>query len=147
MKFKVGDRVKGRQDSQYGRIRDKEGVVLEIRSNELLIEFDNNVGGHSGNWRVQSKYGHCWHVREADIDFIIKPIKFMDSVGDKFKGRRADVIQNGNVYKLIKTDGKVLYTYIPAKDISSIAGYSDKTEKLYIDLFEEAIEDYKSKKE
>jgi hypothetical protein len=145
--FKVGDRVIGKGDSHYDRIKGKEGIVREIRSNELMIEFDKYISGHTGNWCIQGKSGHCWHVREYDIELVVKPNLFMDSVGDKFKGRRASVIQNGNVYKLVKADGKVLYTYIPTKDISSIAGYSDKTEKLYIDLFEQSIEDYKSKKE
>lgn len=147
MEFKVGDRIVGREDSRHYNIKRKEGTIIEIRHNELLVEFDKYINGHDGNWNVHGKDGHCWHVHQEDIELVKTEITLMDYIGDKFKNRKVSVIKNGIVYKLVKNDGKVLYTYVPTKEIKRIVETKDKTERLYITLFVEAIQTFETKKE
>lgn len=57
------------------------------------------------------------------------------------------MVKNGNIYRLIKSNGDVIYTYIPFNGISKVKCTKNKTEKSYIDLFNEVITAYQENKE
>lgn len=59
--FKVGDRVKARDDliKTGGNI----GTILRFDNNLALIEYDKNVNGHNRG----GKDGHCWWEFFTDL--------------------------------------------------------------------------------
>lgn len=62
-KFQVGDRVRCiKKDYEIGGINivNELGVIREAETgaSSVLVEFDNNIGGHSGNGK--GKDNHCW---------------------------------------------------------------------------------------
>lgn len=59
--FQVGDRVRCiKKDYEIGGINivNELGVIRETGDSNVLVEFDNNIGGHSGNGK--GKDNHCW---------------------------------------------------------------------------------------
>lgn len=69
MKFKVGDRVKCVKcyDGNIEAVG-KVGTIIDISPCRYLVEFDVNVGGHSGN--ECGKSGHCWWLRDEHLDLV-----------------------------------------------------------------------------
>lgn len=150
MEFRIGDRVKILDGNGVSSLVGKEGIIRTMAGSgnyvEYGVEFDKHFAhGHNLGGRLNNRNGR--YFRESHIGEIKVINKFMECVGDKFKGRKAKVVQNGNTYKLVKTDGTVLYTYIPEKGIARIGIGKDKTEKMYIELFELSIEEFNKEKE
>ena len=127
------------------------GTIRRVQEDErrYSIEFDEKVPddvGHSLSGILENSRRLYGYNMDYNLVEPYKYHKFNNYIGDKFKGRRVRVIQNGNTFKLVTTSGTVLYTYIPAQGISKITPTKDKTEKLYVELFEQAIEEYNSGK-
>lgn len=67
-KFQVGDRVRCiKKDYEIGGINivNELGVIREAETgaSSVLVEFDNNIGGHSGNGK--GKDNHCWWIMNS----------------------------------------------------------------------------------
>lgn len=66
--FKVGDRVCCINGGANQNATDKIGTVIAEDESEsyslrnALIEFDEYIDGHDGNWEVTGKGGYCWWV-------------------------------------------------------------------------------------
>ena len=74
MKFKVGDRVIVHDEVGSKRMDGEIGVIKHITSeiDKMLIEFDNNIGGHDGYFIKSFKDEHCWWVDCCNCE-LIKP--------------------------------------------------------------------------
>lgn len=75
MKYKVGDRVMTNEHSVYfERMYNKTATIIYIDSDTVpdryLLEFDEDVDGHSGLGEFNGKDGHCWYVWENDFELI-----------------------------------------------------------------------------
>jgi len=72
MKFEIGDRVRYimyRARSTYfldGTFHGKYATVLDSHGDMLALQFDDYIGGHSGNG--MGRDGHCWNVAEYEIE-------------------------------------------------------------------------------
>ena len=136
MELKVRDRVVADRNFDGNNTKGQKGTVKKASvssqyNGNILVNFDkDNVN---------------WWMPKQSLKLIVTP--FEQYIGDKFFNKRVSVVKNGNIFKLIKTDGKVLYTYIPKQGISKIATSKNKTELMYIELFEQAIEEFNKSKE
>lgn len=78
MKFKVGDRVKYTEEAGDAEKKNEIGTLIYIKNTndvDYLIEFDNFVDGHDGNFSyIKGKCGHCWWCEEKDLE-LIEPTK------------------------------------------------------------------------
>lgn len=73
MKYKVGDRVMSNENSvYYERMFNKTATIIYIDSTyeRYLLEFDEDVNGHSGLGEFDGKDKHCWFVGENDFELI-----------------------------------------------------------------------------
>lgn len=75
--FKKGDRVEcinHPNDSIFVKnLKGLKGTVLE--TDELgwtIVEFDENIGGHSGSSSNSGKHGHCWGMGKECLKLITK---------------------------------------------------------------------------
>ena len=69
--FKKGDRVIVVQVIHDSRnVLNEIGTVLlkKNKGEQILIEFDNNIGGHSGEGAYDGKHGHCWWVNHKALE-------------------------------------------------------------------------------
>lgn len=95
-KFKIGDRVRCvKYNGVNQRPVNECGTVIHI-DDGVLVEFDKDINGHSGNGR--GKYKHCWWVNYGELEPICK-----FKVGDI-------VISNNNYYGITRKGwiGKVV---------------------------------------
>ena len=97
-KFQVGDRVRCiKRDYKIGGINivNELGVIrkAETGASSVLVEFDNNIGGHSGNGK--GKDNHCWWVMNSS-----EYLELVDNKDDKEinVGDRVKVIDTGCAY-------------------------------------------------
>ena len=77
VKFKKGDRVIFSGSVKGNYVSGKKGTVLGVPGSHppILVEFDENVGGHGGNYPkfgLSGKEGHCWFVYPEEITLIIE---------------------------------------------------------------------------
>jgi hypothetical protein len=77
-KFKVGDRVKVVPSVGRKLLRNQTGIVIRVNEDEFLIEFDNDIGGHSGN---PEYIGRCWWCFENEMVLIKKNYKNIEQYG------------------------------------------------------------------
>lgn len=73
MNYKVGDRVMTNENSvYYNRMFNKTATIVYIDTNteRYLLEFDEDVDGHSGLGVFNGKHKHCWYVQENDFELI-----------------------------------------------------------------------------
>lgn len=80
--FKKGDRVEcinHPNDSIFVKnLKGLKGTVLE--TDELgwtIVEFDENIGGHSGSSSNSGKHGHCWGMGKECLKLLSKEEKDM----------------------------------------------------------------------
>lgn len=97
-KFQVGDRVRCiKKDYEIGGINivNELGVIREAETgaSSVLVEFDNNIGGHSGDGK--GKDNHCWWVMNSSeyLELVDNKDAKEINVGDKVK-----VIDTGCAY-------------------------------------------------
>lgn len=97
-KFQVGDRVRFiKKDYKIGGINivNELGVIREAETgaSSVLVEFDNNIGGHSGNGK--GKDNHCWWVMNSSeyLELVDNKDAKEINVGDRVK-----VIDTGCAY-------------------------------------------------
>ena len=97
-KFQVGDRVRCiKKDYEISGINivNELGVIREAETgaSSVLVEFDNNIGGHSGNGK--GKDNHCWWVMNSS-----EYLELVDNKDDKEinVGDRVKVIDTGCAY-------------------------------------------------
>lgn len=97
-KFQVGDRVRCiKEDCEIRSINivNELGVIREAETgaSSVLVEFDNNIGGHSGNGK--GKDNHCWWVMNSS-----EYLELVDNKDDKEinVGDRVKVIDTGCAY-------------------------------------------------
>lgn len=97
-KFQVGDRVRCvKRDYEIGGINivNELGVIREAETgaSSVLVEFDNNIGGHSGNGK--GKDDHCWWVMNSSeyLELVDNKDAKKINVGDRVK-----VIDTGCAY-------------------------------------------------
>jgi hypothetical protein len=71
-KFYVGDRVRGIGLHDGKPINGKVGTIRLLQYSSALVEFDENIGGHTGNGRVAKPLpeGHGWFVAKSKLEFI-----------------------------------------------------------------------------
>lgn len=96
--FQVGDRVRFiKKDYEISSINivNELGVIREAETgaSSVLVEFDNNIGGHSGGGK--GKDNHCWWVMNSS--------EYLELVGNKDAkeinvGDRVKVIDTGCAY-------------------------------------------------
>lgn len=98
LEFQVGDRVRCiKKDYEIGGINivNELGVIREAETgaSSVLVEFDNNIGGHSGNGK--GKDNHCWWVMNSS-----EYLELVDNKDDKEinVGDRVKVIDTGCAY-------------------------------------------------
>lgn len=97
LEFQVGDRVRCiKKDYESGiNIVNELGVIREAETgaSSVLVEFDNNIGGHSGNGK--GKDNHCWWVMNSS-----EYLELVDNKDDKEinVGDRVKVIDTGCAY-------------------------------------------------
>lgn len=97
-KFQVGDRVRCiKKDYEIGGINivNELGVIREAETgaSSVLVEFDNNIGGHSGDGK--GKDNHCWWVMNSSeyLELVDNKDAKEINVGDRVK-----VIDTGCAY-------------------------------------------------
>lgn len=97
-KFQVGDRVRCiKRDYEIGGINivNELGVIREAETgaSSVLVEFDNNIGGHSGGGK--GKDNHCWWVMNSSeyLELVDNKDAKEINVGDRVK-----VIDTGCAY-------------------------------------------------
>lgn len=96
--FQVGDRVRFiKKDYEISSINivNELGVIREAETgaSSVLVEFDNNIGGHNGGGK--GKDNHCWWVMNSS--------EYLELVGNKDAkeinvGDRVKVIDTGCAY-------------------------------------------------
>ena len=73
--FEIGDRVQVPTCVGNYCLRDQYGTIIgnhESSSDEYLIEFDNDIGGHDG-YEFGTRKGkdrHCWYVYADNLVLI-----------------------------------------------------------------------------
>lgn len=87
-KFQVGDRVrciKKDYESSGINIVNELGVIREAGDSSVLVEFDNNIGGHSGNGK--GKDNHCWWITNSSeyLELVDNKDTKEINVGDRVK--------------------------------------------------------------
>lgn len=89
-KFQVGDRVRCiKKDYEIGGINivNELGVIREAETgaSSVLVEFDNNIGGHSGNGK--GKDNHCWWIMNSSeyLELVDNKDAKEINVGDRVK--------------------------------------------------------------
>ena len=87
-KFQVGDRVRCiKRDYEIGGINivNELGVIRETGDSNVLVEFDNNIGGHSGNGK--GKDNHCWWIMNSSeyLELVDNKDAKEINVGDRVK--------------------------------------------------------------
>lgn len=89
-KFQVGDRVRCiKRDYEIGGINivNELGVIREAETgaSSVLVEFDNNIGGHSGNGK--GKDNHCWWIMNSSeyLELVDNKDAKKINVGDRVK--------------------------------------------------------------
>lgn len=97
-KFQVGDRVRCiKEDCEIRSINivNELGVIREAETgaSSVLVEFDNNIGGHSGGGK--GKDNHCWWVMNSSeyLELVDNKDAKEINVGDRVK-----VIDTGCAY-------------------------------------------------
>lgn len=97
-KFQVGDRVRCiKKDYEIGGINivNELGVIREAETgaSSVLVEFDNNIGGHSGGGK--GKDNHCWWFMNSSeyLELVDNKDAKEINVGDRVK-----VIDTGCAY-------------------------------------------------
>lgn len=87
--FQVGDRVRCIKKDIVNEL----GVIRETGDSNVLVEFDNNIGGHSGNGK--GKDNHCWWFMNSS-----EYLELVDNKDDKEinVGDRVKVIDTGCAY-------------------------------------------------
>ncbi len=98
VRFKVGDRVRFiKKDYEISNIKivNELGVIREAETgaSSVLVEFDNNIGGHDGGGK--GKDNHCWWVMNSS--------EYLELVGNKDAkeinvGDRVKVTNPGHAY-------------------------------------------------
>ncbi len=88
--FQVGDRVRCiKKDYKIGGINivNELGVIREAETgaSSVLVEFDNNIGGHSGNGK--GKDNHCWWIMNSSeyLELVDNKDAKEINVGDRVK--------------------------------------------------------------
>jgi len=94
--FQVGDRVRFiKKDYEIRNVNivNELGVIRETGGSSVLVEFDNNIGGHSGNGK--GKDNHFWWVMNSS-----EYLELVDNKDDKEinVGDRVKVIDTGCAY-------------------------------------------------
>lgn len=94
--FQVGDRVRFiKKDYEISSLNivNELGVIRETGDGSVLVEFDNNIGGHSGGGK--GKDNHCWWVMNSS-----EYLELVDNKDDKEinVGDRVKVIDAGRAY-------------------------------------------------
>lgn len=89
-RFQVGDRVRFiKRDYEIGGINivNELGVIREAETgaSSVLVEFDNNIGGHSGNGK--GKDNHCWLIMNSSeyLELVDNKDAKEINVGDRVK--------------------------------------------------------------
>lgn len=89
-KFQVGNRVRCiKKDYEIGGINivNELGVIREAETgaSSVLVEFDNNIGGHSGNGK--GKDNHCWWIMNSSeyLELVDNKDAKEINVGDRVK--------------------------------------------------------------
>lgn len=97
-KFQVGDRVRCiKKNYEIGGINivNELGVIREAETgaSSVLVEFDNNIGGHNGGGK--GKDNHCWWVMNSSeyLELVDNKDAKEINVGDRVK-----VIDTGCAY-------------------------------------------------
>jgi len=75
VKFKQGDRVIFSGSVKGNHVSGVKGTVLGVPGSHppILVEFDENIGGHGGNYQkygLGGKEGHCWFVYPDEVTLI-----------------------------------------------------------------------------
>ena len=90
--FRVGDRVLYKNKVGNLGLENQKGVVVFSAAEEILVEFDNCIGGHNGNG-VRGinhfKNYHCWWISFTNGLKLLEPkkirvygiVKFMENSG------------------------------------------------------------------
>lgn len=96
--FQVGDRVRFiKKDYEIRNVNivNELGVIRETETgtSSVLVEFDNNIGGHSGGGK--GKDNHCWWVMNSSeyLELVDNKDAKEINVGDRVK-----VIDTGRAY-------------------------------------------------
>jgi hypothetical protein len=72
--MQIGDRVIAiREVDLNENVIDEIGTIIYRRNESFLVEFDNNICGHSGeDARYPGKLGHCWWVGADELKLVSK---------------------------------------------------------------------------
>lgn len=86
--FQVGDRVRFiKKDYEISSLNivNELGVIRETGDGSVLVEFDNNIGGHSGGGK--GKDNHCWWVMNSSeyLELVDNKDAKEINVGDRVK--------------------------------------------------------------
>lgn len=65
---KVGVRVSG--PGPHGNA--DSGTILRVSENLILVEYDQNCGGHNGSteYSTGGKQGHCWYESPSSLTLL-----------------------------------------------------------------------------
>lgn len=100
--FNIGDRVAVKGVISGKSFHGEKGTVIYAKHN-LLVEFDKNIGGHSGQGVIEGvsgKSGHCWWFTNDEVELIKEaPDKLI------FKGNETILIKDGKEYVSKCQDG------------------------------------------
>lgn len=83
--FEVGNRVRCIESYIYAKEGER-GLVIDIEDSRLLylIEWDNDVSGHSGDGK--GKYGYCEWVSDDNIELIDESIGQIRTISNSLDG-------------------------------------------------------------
>lgn len=130
--FKVGDRVRGIADYEGKAITGQLGKVLTVNdSGSVCVEFDNDIGGHTG--RGDGKDGHCWNTavsclelsdgKKRTVQYILQYMRDEDPFEVFYDLETA----KQRIAKLVETDRYV-------KRESFVLYHVDQIQKVKIDM-------------
>ncbi len=78
--MQIGDRVRCKNSTGNSAVTDKFGMIIgfvyDLKYDDPLVEFDENINGHDGLGKcsVSGKHGHCWFVPRSCIELIVDDV-------------------------------------------------------------------------
>lgn len=108
-KFQVGDRVRCiKKDYEIGGINivNELGVIREAETGDssVLVEFDNNIGGHNGGGK--GKDNHCW--------WIMNSSEYLELVDNNY----VYTLYYADIYKKLETSTFTVVAKAPHTDFA-----------------------------
>ena len=113
-KFKVGDRVRMISHESYVQMNDT-GIIKAILADEVYgVEWDIFDKGYNDPHLYEGKRGHCWNVREFNLELVPTEDKQVREVQRKAEvGEYIKIVESGSHFPRLNIGDihKVVFSY------------------------------------